>query len=99
MIYITQNNESGQIHARKQPTTGSPENTDRTYSVRKCACFWEVRCVSREKGRITGDQLVAAVPSEQEAEALARELARPPQTMDQGRRVLEELIEEDNNAG
>lgn len=80
MIYITQNNESGQIHTKKAYHGGSPETTDRTYTVRKCAAFWEVSCVTRTKGKITGDQLVCVLPSEQEAEAMAREMASPQQT-------------------
>lgn len=91
MIYITQNNESGQIHTKKA-SVGCPETTDRTYTVRKCAAFWEVRCVTRTKGKITGDQLVCVLPSEQEAEAMAREMAEPKRT-DRGKRTLEELIE------
>lgn len=96
MIYVTENHESGQLHLRKQPPKGSPENTGRTFTVRPCGLFWEVRCVTRAAGRITGDQLVAGVPSEQEAEALARELASP-QVARKGHFVLEEIIKEDSH--
>lgn len=95
MIYITGNNDSGLIHTNKNYHSGTPESTERSYTVTPCACFYEVRCVTREKGRVTGNQLVAALPSEQEAEAMARDLADPVKVKDRGRRTLEQIIEED----
>lgn len=97
MIYFTENHDSGEVHTKKPYHVGSPQNTDRTFTVRTCACFWEVRCVSRAKGRITGDQFIMLCRTEQEAEAVARTLATPVQARDQGRRVLEELIEEERS--
>lgn len=94
MIYITQHNESGQLHTRKYPPAGSPENTERTYTVVRCGPFWEVRCVTRARGRVKGDQLVCALPTEQEADALASELANPKFARNRGKRMLEELVED-----
>lgn len=94
MIYITQNNETGQLHTRKHPPTGTPENTASTFSVVRCGPLHEVRCVTRDGGKITGDQLVACWPTEQQADAHASELANPAYARQRGRRILEELIEE-----
>lgn len=96
MIYIGQNNESGQMHTRKHPPTGTPENTAETYHVKPCGPFHEVRCVTRAGGKITGDQLVACWPTEQEADAHAGELANPEYARQRGKRILEELMEERN---
>lgn len=99
MIYIRQNSDCGVIHTRKNLPTGTPENTGRTYTVSRCGPFWEVRCQTRERGRVAGDQLVATWPTEQEADAHASELANPEYARNRGRRILEELIEEDRDAG
>ncbi len=94
MIYVTQNRESGQLHTKKPYHGGCPENTERTYTVHGC----QVRCVTRANQRVVSDEHVATAASEQVAEALARELANPVDSKQQGRRVLEELME-DQDAG
>lgn len=94
MISMGQNGEFGQLHTKKPYHGGTPETTDRSYTVRRCGSFWEVRCVTRAHARVTGDQLVAAWPTEQEAEAMARDLADPEAASRRGKRTLEDMIGE-----
>lgn len=94
MIFLTQNGDGGVLHCKKS-WAGKPENDSRTYRVARCGPLWEVRCLTRSNARVTADQLVATCESEQEADALACRLANPEQARNRGKRMLEELIEDD----
>ena len=94
MIFITQNGDSGQVHAKRYPPTGTPENTAVSYTVSKRGAEWEVRRLRRVNGKLASERLVASFPTEQLADAHASGLANPEFARQRGRRVLEELIEE-----
>ena len=91
MITIGQTT-SGVLHTRKHPPTGTPENTQRTYVVDGC----QVICVQRSHGRVVSERFVGWASSEQQAEAMARELAKPVDGKPRGRpaeRFMEESDE------
>ena len=95
MIYIGPNSDSsGVIHTRKFPH-GTPEKTDKTYTVKPRGHVFEVHCLTRSHGRVTGDDLVTSCNSEQEADAVAAGLANPEYARNRGRRILDELMEDE----
>lgn len=69
MIQVTDNGETRHISSKPRGYS-HPDLTGDRYAVVACGKFWEVRLRRYARGFLKSDQLVAALPSEQEADGM-----------------------------
>lgn len=69
MIEMLANGETRRLPSRD--SYSHPTINGDVFAVERCGTFHEVRCRSYCKGRKIGDQLVATLETEREADALA----------------------------